>query len=201
MSPRETLPTRSGWSSARCACAFSHSSSSSSPWTSLPHTQLIRLIRLTGSTVSSLDGYHGGGLCTQRPATIVATTCASRSSHGSRSSTTSAAALVAGEPRGCDARGAERLLDRHGLLPPPRPALVDRPADPGADPRQGIELLDRRVGAVRDQRARLEQRPEGVRPVEPVAPVALGEVAVGRRVRELHRARDAELGEPRQILG
>src|SRR5256885_16826613 len=27
---------------------------------------------------------HGGGLCTQRPPTIVATTSASRSSHGSR---------------------------------------------------------------------------------------------------------------------
>src|SRR5262249_48091869 len=35
---------------------------------------------------------HGGGLCTQRPATIVATTPASRSTHGSRSSTTRSAA-------------------------------------------------------------------------------------------------------------
>jgi hypothetical protein len=35
---------------------------------------------------------QGGGLKTQRPATIVATTCASRSSQGSRSSTTRSAA-------------------------------------------------------------------------------------------------------------
>ena len=35
--------------------------------------------------------YQGGGLCTHRPPTMVATTCASRSSQGSRSSTTRSA--------------------------------------------------------------------------------------------------------------
>src|SRR5581483_2989521 len=44
------------------------------------------------SSVGKIRGGHGGGLCTQRPATIVASTRASRSSQGSRSSTTRSAA-------------------------------------------------------------------------------------------------------------
>ena len=51
------------------------------------------LARVTASgRVSGIVSSEGGGLCTQRPATIVATTWASRSSHGSRSTTTRSAA-------------------------------------------------------------------------------------------------------------
>ena len=83
---------------------------------------------------------QGGGLCTQRPATIVATTCTSRSSsgshaNGSRSSTTRSAsrpgtsvprvALVVREPRRRDAGRVQRLVERQRLLRPPR-AVVER---------------------------------------------------------------------------
>ena len=84
---------------------------------------------------------------------------------------------------------------------PPGRAVVDRAAHARRDPRERVELLDGRVRAVRDDRAAPEQRPERVRAVEPVAPEALGEVAVGRRVAELHRARDAELGEAPEVGG
>ena len=55
--------------------------------------------------------------------------------------------------------------------------------------------------AVRDDRARVEQRAVGVRAVGLAGPEAVGEVAVGRRVRELHRAGDAERREAGEILG
>ena len=71
----------------------------------------------------------------------------------------------------------------------------------GRDPGERVELLDGRVGAVRDHRAALEQRAERVGALEPVAPEPLGEVAVGRRVAELHRAGDAELREAREVRG
>src|SRR5688572_2534259 len=45
MSSRDTLPTRSGWSTRMCSCASSQSSSSSSPWTTFPQTQLICFMR------------------------------------------------------------------------------------------------------------------------------------------------------------
>ena len=82
---------------------------------------------------------------------------------------------------------------------PGRP-LVDRPEHAGGDPRDRVELLDGRVGAVRDQRAGVEQRAEGVGAVEPIGPEPVGEVPVRRRVRELHRAGDPELGEAGEVV-
>ena len=82
----------------------------------------------------------------------------------------------------------------------PGGAVVDRPAHARAHAGERVELLDRRVGAVRDDRARVDERPVGVRAVGLPGPEPVGEVAVGRRVRELNRAGDAELREPRQIL-
>ena len=105
------------------------------------------------------------------------------------------------EPGGGDAGGVQRLLDGQRLLRSPRRPLVDRAEHAGRDPGQRLELLDRRIRAVHDHGARLEQRSESVRALEPIGPEALGEVAVGRSVRELHRARDSERGEARQILG
>ena len=115
---------------------------------------------------------QGGGLCTQRPATIVATTCASRSSHGSRSSTTRSASRPGiSVPRrrsspasqaGATQRRVERLVDRQRLLGVPGGLLVDRAPDAGADAGERVELLDRRVGAVRDDGARVDQRAVGV---------------------------------------
>ena len=68
-------------------------------------------------------------------------------------------------------------------------------------PGKRVELLDRRVAAVHDDRAGVEQRTERIRPVGLAGPVLVGEVAIGRRVRELHGAGDAELGEADEILG
>ena len=112
----------------------------------------------------------------------------------------SAPALVAGEERRCDARRVQRLLDRQRLLGTPGRPLVDRPQHPGGDPGDRVELLDRGIGAVRDQRAGVEQRAEGVRAVEPPGPEPVGEIAVRGCVRELDRAGDPELGEAREIL-
>src|SRR5205085_8491787 len=94
----------------------------------------------------------------------------------------------------------ERLLERDRLLGVPGGPVVDRPQDARADARPGIELLDRRVGAVRDDRARLEERPVRVRAVGLAGPEAVGEVAVGRGMAELDRGGDAEAGEARQVL-
>ena len=73
-----------------------------------------------------------------------------------------AAALVAREPGGRHGRGDERLLDRERLVGAPAGAVVDRPEDAGADPGEGVELLDRRVRAVRDDGAGVEQAAERV---------------------------------------
>ena len=54
--------------------------------------------------------------------------------------------------------------------------------------------------AVRDERARLEERAEGVRAVDLAGPEALREVAIRRRMAELHRAGDAELRESAHVL-
>jgi hypothetical protein len=83
----------------------------------------------------------------------------------------------------------------------PRGPVVDRPLDARADSGERLELLDRRVAAVRDDCPGVEQRPEGVRAVRLLRPEAVCKVSVGRRVRELHGGGDAELGEPRQVLG
>ena len=79
--------------------------------------------------------------------------------------------------------------------------LVDRAEDAGADPGERIELLDRGVGAVRDDGAGLEQAAEGVRSLQPIPPEALREVAVGGRVRELDGAGDADRGEAGNVRG
>ena len=83
----------------------------------------------------------------------------------------------------------------------PRRAVVDRPEHPGADPGERIELLDRRVGAVRDERAGLPQRAERVGAVDLLGPEALGEVAIRRRVAELDGAGDPERREAVDVLG
>ena len=139
-------------------------------------------------------------MCTQRPPTIVATTATSGSSDGSHVERIAiehdevgevpgqelpAPALVAGQPRGRDDRRVQRLLHRDRLLGSPRGPLVERAEDPGADPGPRIELLDRRVGAVGDDGAGLDERPERVRAGEALRPEALREVAVGRGVAEL----------------
>src|SRR6202022_2744557 len=82
----------------------------------------------------------------------------------------------------------------------PGGAPVDRPEPARADPGPRVELLDRRVRAVREHGARLDERAERVRPRDPVRPEALGEVAVGRGVTELDGGGDAELDEARQVL-
>src|SRR3954451_23390627 len=69
-----------------------------------------------------------------------------------------AAAFVPREPCGRDGCGVERLLDGQRLLWMPGRTVVDRAAYAGADARKRIELLDRRIAAVRDDRARVEQR-------------------------------------------
>ena len=66
-------------------------------------------------------------------------------------------ALVVREPGGRDAHRVERLLEREALILAP---VVE---DGGDDAGPRLELLDRRVGAVREQRARLEERAERVR--------------------------------------
>src|SRR5206468_1488679 len=73
-----------------------------------------------------------------------------------------AAALVPAEPGRRDGRRVQRLLDGQRLLGVPRLALVERAVDAGADAEQRIELLDRRIRAVREHGARVEQGAERV---------------------------------------
>src|SRR5207253_2312280 len=70
--------------------------------------------------------------------------------------------LVAGEPRRRAAGRVERLLERQGLLGVPGGPVVGRAQDAGADPGPRVELLDRRVGAVRDDGAGVDQGAERV---------------------------------------
>ena len=73
---------------------------------------------------------------------------------------------------------------------------------PARDARERVELLDRRVRAVGERRAPAsEQRAVGVGAARVPLPDAVGEVAVGGRVAELHGGGDAELGEARQLGG
>ena len=64
--------------------------------------------------------------------------------------------------------------------PAPGGSVVDRPQDAGPEPGKGVELLDGRVRAVRDDRARVEAS-ERIRAVESAVPEPLGQFAVGRR--------------------
>src|SRR5581483_3792665 len=109
--------------------------------------------------------------------------------------------FVAREPGGSDARRAERLVDRDALLRMPRVASVDRSPHARPDTGQRIELLDRSVGAVGDDGTGGEKRLERVGAVGLAGPEAIGEVAIRRGMRELNRARDAELREPLQVFG
>src|SRR6185436_578448 len=77
---------------------------------------------------------------------------------------------------------------------------VDRASHAGADPREGIQLFDRGIRAVREERLRLPQRTERVCAVGLLGPEAVGEIAIGRSVAELHRARDAEICEAADIV-
>ncbi len=113
----------------------------------------------------------------------------------------SARALVVREPGRRDARRVQRLLQRHRFLRPPRRTVVDRAQHSGEDSGPRVELLDRCVGTVDDDRAGLDERAKRVRAVELVGPEPLGEVAVGRRVRELHGRGDADLREARDVFG
>src|SRR5215217_4862495 len=98
------------------------------------------------------------------------------------------------EPRRSYADGREGLLHCHGLLGAPCRALVERAQRARDDARERIELLDGRVGAVREPGARVEQRAICVGAVATL-PEAVGEVAVGRRVAELHRGGNADAAE------
>src|SRR2546427_8940898 len=70
--------------------------------------------------------------------------------------------LVAGEPGRIDGRSLQRLLDRQRLFWVPRGPLVARAQDSGADAGERVELLDRRVRAVGNQRAGVPERLERV---------------------------------------
>src|SRR5919109_4537182 len=82
----------------------------------------------------------------------------------------------------------------------PGRALVDRAPDAGADAGERVELLDGGVRAVHDDSSRVPERTERVRARRALAPEALGEIAVRRRVAELHRARDPDLREATHVL-
>ena len=69
----------------------------------------------------------------------------------------SAPALVAGEEGRRDTGRMQRLLDGQRLLRPPGRPLVDRPEHARGDAGDRVELLDGRVGAVREQCAGLQQ--------------------------------------------
>ena len=92
------------------------------------------------------------------------------------------------------------LLHGHRLLGMPGLAVVERARDAGRDPEQRVELLDRRVGAVGDERAGVDERAEGVGAVGLPRPEVVGEVAVGGGVAELDGGGDAELREPAHVL-
>src|SRR5206468_2850868 len=96
-----------------------------------------------------------------------------------------AAPLVVGQPGRRDAGRLQRLFERHRFL--------GAPIEPAADARERIEFLDRRVGAVRDDRAALPERAKPVRAVGAFAPETVDELAVRRCVHELHRRRYPEL--------
>src|SRR5438552_16670801 len=82
----------------------------------------------------------------------------------------------------------------------PRRPLVERAQYARAQPGKRIELLDRRIGAVREQRAGLPQRAVGVRPVRLAGPEAICEVAIGWGMAELDRGCDAEPSEALDIV-
>src|SRR4051794_499197 len=103
-----------------------------------------------------------------------------------------AAPFVVGQPRGRHAHRLQCLIERHRLL------LA--PLETAADARQRIKLLDRRVRTVCDDGAALPKRTKAVGAVGAVAPEALDERAVRRRMDELHRRRDAELREAGDVL-
>ena len=64
-----------------------------------------------------------------------------------------ASPFVAGEPGRIHGGRLQRLLDRERLLGMPRGTVVLCSQHAGPEPRERIELLDRGVGAVRDERA------------------------------------------------
>src|SRR6185436_1585072 len=100
--------------------------------------------------------------------------------------------LVAGEPGGVDGGRREGLLECESLLGMPRVAAVDRAQDARADAGPGVQLLDRCVGAVCQEGARVPERAVGVRAFGLAAPEAVGHVAIRRGVTELDRCGDPE---------
>ena len=153
---------------------------------------------------------------TQRPPTIVATTSTVSSSSGGQSSGSRESTTRSARYPGTSLPRRRSSPESHAGLTivamsacstvrhcsgcqAGRSSIVRQDARPDAGER--IELLDRRVRAVRDERARVPQRPERVRAVELLGPEALREVAVGRRVAELDGAGDAERREAADVLG
>ena len=158
------------------------------------------------STARTSTPHHGGGLCVQRPATIVATTLrvevfpgvAVEDDEVGRVARQQlpAPALVARAPRRRDARRRERLVDRERLLrmPPSRRTPARMPARGSSSSTGASEPLATTAPESRSERY-------AYAPAVLPGPEALRELAVRGRVRELHGAGDAELGEARQSSG
>ena len=83
------------------------------------------------------------------------------------------AVLVTGEPGRIDGGGHDRLLDGERLLRVPGGAVVDRALHTCADAGERIELLDRRIGTVRDERNGDEVRVDETSFTRVVRPKAL----------------------------
>src|SRR5256885_2228275 len=92
---------------------------------------------------------------------------------------------------GRSARAYRLRRGREGLFGVPRRPLVEGAQDSRADPGERVEPLDRRVRAVRNQGSRVPERAKRIRVRGLARPERVGEIAVGRRVRELHRGRDS----------
>jgi hypothetical protein len=72
--------------------------------------------------------------------------------------------LVTREPGRVHRARNERLFHRQALIRMPRRSFVDRAEDSGSDSSERVELLDRCIGAVRDDGTRV---PEGAERVAP----------------------------------
>src|SRR5207248_2317598 len=96
----------------------------------------------------------------------------------------------------------ERLVEREPLRRRPRVAITRTTArDRGVDAEQWVDRLDRRIGAEREHRAAGDEGPPWVRTRDTLgAPVAVGKIAIARRVDRLHRGDDAVRREAPQII-
>src|SRR5688572_7292958 len=78
--------------------------------------------------------------------------------------------------------------------------LVERSEHSRADSGERVELLDRRVRAVREERAGIEERAVGVRALGHARPEVVRDVPVGGGMAELDGGGDAELPEARDVV-